>query len=129
VTYLGATSPRLDTFFITEDQSDIAAAKAGGQVLLLRTPEGRVFGGFSRRLYSATSVSPSVNYDTSIRTVVDNAPATGYTITTWGGGGSNGGPPQEFYIRFPAFVPETHDGTLQRPNGQSDVLYRAVLQP
>ncbi|MEY4577684.1 MAG: hypothetical protein RL701_2387 [Pseudomonadota bacterium] len=129
VTYVGTTSPRLDTLFITEDLADPTAAKAGGQVLLLSAEPGGVFGGFSRRLYSPTSVSPSVNYDTSIRTVVDNAPTAGYTITTWGGGGVNGGPAQEFYIRFPAFTPTTHEGILERPNGQPSVPYRAVLQP
>jgi hypothetical protein len=129
VTYVGTASPTLDTFYITEDQSDLTAAQAGGQLLLLRAPGGQAFGGFSRRLYSSTSVNPSVNYDTAIKSVHDNAPNVGYTITTFGGGGSNGGPPQEFYLRFPAFVPQTHTGMLERPNGQTAVPYRAVLQP
>lgn len=130
VTYLGDTSPQLDTFYITEDPSDLVGERAGGQLLLLHAQtDAHVFGGFSRRLYSATSVQPSASYDTAIRTVVDNAPAPGYTITTWGGGGSNGGPPQEFYLRFPAFLVATHDGMFERPNGQSSVPYRAVLQP
>jgi hypothetical protein len=126
VTYVGATSPALDILYITEDQTDLPGAKAGGQMLLLRDPVGHVFGGFSRRLYSATSVEPSVNYDTAIKSVHDNAPNVGYTITTYGGGSQE--MPIEFYIRFPAFVPETHNGMLER-DGLSDVPYRAVLQP
>jgi hypothetical protein len=129
VTYVGTTSPTLDTFYITENQTDLLATQAGGQILLLRGPQGDVFGGFSRRLYSATSINPTVNYDTPIKSVVNNAPEPGYTITTFGGGGSNGGPPQEFYIRFPAFVPMTHNGMLERPNDQPPIAYRAVLQP
>ncbi|HEX4351494.1 MAG TPA: hypothetical protein VHZ95_01245 [Polyangiales bacterium] len=129
VTYIGSTSPSLQTYYITEDQADMQAAEAGGQLLLLLGPTGNVFGGFSRRLYSPTSVTPSVNYDTPIKSVVDNAPMPGYTITTFGGGGSNGGPAQEFYIRFPAFLTETHDAMFDRPNGQASVAYRAVLQP
>jgi hypothetical protein len=126
VTYVGAASPTLDTLYITEDQSDLPAAKAGGQMLLLRDPAGHVFGGFSRRLYSSASVQPSVNYDTSIKSVEDNAPNPGYRITTYGGGTQ--GMPIDFYIRFPAFVPETHNGELERANSQPNVPYRAVLQ-
>jgi hypothetical protein len=129
VTYIGTTSPTLETFYVTEDQLDTTATKAGGQLLLLLDPGQRVFGGFSRRLYSATSVQPRGNYDTSIRSVHDNAPGPGYQITTFGGGGSNGGPPQEFYLRFPAFVPETHAGNYELPNHQGFVTYLAVLQP
>ncbi|HEY2732821.1 MAG TPA: hypothetical protein VGI70_02505, partial [Polyangiales bacterium] len=129
VTYVGDTSPTLKTFFITEDQADRNAVQAGGQLLLLLDPAAKVFGGFSRRLYSATSATPSVNYDTPIKSVVDNAPSPGYTITTFGGGGSNGGPAQEFYIRFPAFLTESHDGMFERPNSQPPIAYRAVLQP
>jgi hypothetical protein len=126
VTYVGATSPKLETLYVTEDQLDLTAAKAGGQMLLLLDQANHVFGGFSRRLYSASSVQPSVNYDTAIRSVEDNAPAPGYRITTWGGGSQE--MPIEFYIRFPAFLPETHDGELERANGLSNVPYRAVLQ-
>lgn len=126
VTYVGTESPTLDTLYVTEDQTDLSAVKAGGQMLLLRDPAGHVFGGFSRRLYSKSSVQPSVNYDTAIKTVHDNAPNPGYTITTFGGGSQE--VPIEFYIRFPAFVPMTHDGLLERANGLPDVPYRAVLQ-
>jgi hypothetical protein len=123
---VGSTSPTLDTLYITEDQSDTNAVKAGGQMLLLLDQANHVFGGFSRRLYSPSSVQPSVNYDTAIRSVTSNAPNPGYRITTWGGGSQ--GMPIEFYIRFPAFLPETHNGELERANGQSNVPYRAVLQ-
>jgi hypothetical protein len=126
VTYVGATSPTLDLLYVTEDQSDLLGAKAGGQMLLLRDPAGRVFGGFSRRLYSPTSVQATVNYDTAIKSVVNNAPNPGYTITTFGGGSVE--MPVEFYIRFPAFVPATHDGMLERANGLPSIPYRAVLQ-
>jgi hypothetical protein len=71
-------------------------------------------------------VQASVNYDTAIKSVVDNAPNAGYTITTYGGGSA--GMPVEFYIRFPAFVPATHDGMLERANGLPSIPYRAVLQ-
>jgi hypothetical protein len=126
VTYVGATSPALNTLYVTEDQLDLSGAKAGGQMLLLRDTAGHVFGGFSRRLYSESSVQPSVNYDTAIKTVEDNAPNPGYRITTFGGGSQE--VPIEFYIRFPAFVPMTHDGELERANDPSPVPYRAVLQ-
>lgn len=126
VTYVGATSPTLNTLYVTEDQLDTSAAKAGGQMLLLLDQANHVFGGFSRRLYSASSDQPHVNYDTAIRTVEDNAPDPGYRITTWGGGSQD--MPIEFYIRFPAFLPMTHSGVLERANGLSDVPYLAVLQ-
>jgi hypothetical protein len=126
VAYIGTTSPALSILYVTENQSDLSAAQAGGQMLLLRDPAGDVFGGFSRRLYSASSVQPSVNYDTAIKSVHTNAPNPGYTITTFGGGSQE--MPIEFYIRFPAFVPETHNGMLERANA-SPVPYRAVLRP
>ena len=126
VTYVGSTSPALNTFYITEDQLDLTAEKAGGQMLLLRDAVGHVFGGFSRRLYSASSVQPNANYDTAIKSVEDNAPNPGYRITTHGGGSQ--GMPIEFYIRFPAFLPETHNGEFERADGMPNVPYRAVLQ-
>lgn len=127
VAYLGAVSPIVDTFYITEDVTDLQAAKAGGQLLLLRTPAGVPFGGFSRRLYSATSVQPSVNYDTPIKTIMVNPDPNTYLIENYGGGYNNVA--VDFYVRFPAFQLDTHDGVLTRSDGVTQVPYRAVKQP
>jgi hypothetical protein len=124
---IGADAASVDTFYITEDLADSAALKAAGQMLILRTPAGAPFGGFSRRLYSATSIDPSVNYDTPVKSIVANTTTpVSYTIETWGGG-PPGEPPTPFSIHFPAFELQTHTGTLTREfGGTTD--YRAVLQ-
>jgi hypothetical protein len=132
VTYVGATSPTLETYYITEDLSDTSGAKAGGQLLLLLDAMGQPFGGFSRRLYSETSVGPSVNYDTPIKsiransTAADDAGTATYTIDTWGGGSA--GHSVDFYIRFPEFSLSSHTGSLLRSDGVSTASYRAVRQ-
>jgi hypothetical protein len=126
IAYLGSDSPSLQTYYVTEDQSDLNATKAGGQLLLLRTSEGLAFGGFSRRLYSAHSVNPSVNYDTPIKTLMLNADGMSYLIENWGGGSNGVSVP--YYVHFPAFELQTHNGTFTRSDGVTTVDYRAVLQ-
>lgn len=126
VAYLGSDSPTIDTYYITEDQSDLTAMQASGQILLLRTSTGRAFGGFSRRLYSAHSVTPSVNYDTPIKTLMLNPDGMTYLLENWGGGSN--GVSVEYYVHFPAFELQTHNGTMTRSDGVTTVPYRAVLQ-
>jgi hypothetical protein len=126
IAYLGAESPTLDTYYVTEDQSDLAADKSSGQLLLLRTSAGIAFGGFSRRLYSAHSVTPSVNYDTPIKTLMRNPDGITYLIENWGGGSA--GVMVDYYVHFPAFELRTHNGTMTRSDGVTTVNYRAVLQ-
>jgi hypothetical protein len=126
IAYLGAESPTLDTYYITEDQSDLSADTAAGQLLLLRTGSGNAFGGFSRRLYSAHSLNPSVNYDTPIKTLRRNPDGITYLIENWGGGSGN--VMVDYYVHFPAFELQTHNGTLTRSDGVTTVGYRAVLQ-
>lgn len=127
IAYLGTVAPTLDTYYITEDQSDLDARKASGQLLILRTREGQPFGGFSRRLYSASSIPPSVNYDTPLKTLTPNPDGLTYLIENYGGGSNGVAVP--FYVRFPAFELHTHNGTMTRSDGVTMVDYRAVLQP
>ena len=128
IAYLGADSPTLDTYFITEDLSDLTGDKAGGQLLLLRSGSGVAFGGFSRRLYSAHSVQPNANYDTPIKTLTLNPDGATYLIENWGGGGP-GGIMLPYYVHFPAFQLATHNGTFTQSDGVTTRGYRAVLQP
>lgn len=129
VLFLGKTQPTLDTFYVTEDVTDLEATKAGGQVLLLRDAAGVPFGGFTRRFYSATSVGPQVNYDTAVKQIVQNDDAgTTFTITNWGGG-SPDGTPSPYYIKFVAFELATHQGNLLSPFSLTLIPYRAVKQP
>jgi hypothetical protein len=128
IAYIGGESPKLDTYYITEDTGDEHAAKAGGQMLLLRAgASGPAFGGFSRRLLSATSVTPSVNYDTPLKTVMLNPDGATYMIENYGGGSNGVAVP--YYVHFPAFQLQTHAGTMTRSDGVTMVDYRAVLQP
>jgi hypothetical protein len=126
IAYLGDDSPTVDTYFITEDQSDLDATQASGQMLILRDTTGLAFGGFSRRLYSAHSVVPSVNYDTAIKTLMLNSDGMTYLIENWGGGSNGVAVP--YYVHFPAFELQTHNGTMTRSDGVTMVPYRAVKQ-
>lgn len=125
VAFLGDAVPTLETYHITEDLSDLAGSKAGGQVLLLRDGNGSAFGGFTRRLYSATSANPTVNFDTPIKLVTANDDGS-YLVENYGGGSAGMSIP--FYVRFPAFRLEDHDGAMVRADGMPDVPYRAVKQ-
>jgi hypothetical protein len=128
VASIGATTPVVETYYITEDQTDLDAVKAGGQMLILRDGvAGEPFGGISRRLYSADSVQPSGNYDTPIKSIMINLDPSTYRIQTYGGGGP-GGVAVEFYLLFPAFQLETHNGMFIGPDGMTEVPYRAVKQ-
>jgi hypothetical protein len=126
IAYLGDDSPTLDTYFITEDQTDLDAVQASGQMLILRDTTGLAFGGFSRRLYSAHSVAPSVNYDTAIKTLMLNPDGVTYLIENYGGGSNGVGVP--YYVHFPAFELQTHNGTMTRSDQITMVPYRAVKQ-
>jgi hypothetical protein len=123
---LSTDAPSLQTYFITEDQTDTLADKASGQMLLLIDNTGIAFGGLSRRLYSAHSTVPSVNYDTPIKTLTRSSDMLSYFIENYGGGGPNG--PVDFYVRFPTFELQTHNGTMTESDGVTMVDYRAVLQ-
>lgn len=126
IAYLGNDSPSVETYFVTEDQSDLDALKASGQMLILRDTTGLAFGGFSRRLYSAHSVVPSVNYDTAIKTLMRNPDGATYLIENWGGGSNGVAVP--YYVHFPAFELQTHNGSMTRSDGVTVVPYRAVKQ-
>jgi hypothetical protein len=134
ITYSGDVVPTLDTYYITEDLADNAAAKAGGQVLIFRDTMGKAFGGITRRLYSETSVEPSGNYDTPIQTFADNGIGDGgvetYSIQTYGGGGPGGVGSVPYYLWFPSFELMTHTGTFMttRVNPPASVPYLAVKQ-
>jgi hypothetical protein len=125
VAFVGTAVPTMETYHITEDQSDLSGSKAGGQVLLLRGQDGIAFGGFTRRLYSATSVNPVVNFDTPIKTVTHNDDGT-YLIENYGG--ASNGMPIPFYVRFPSFRLEDHNGSMVRADAMPPVPYRAVKQ-
>lgn len=127
VAYIGGDTPTLETYFVTEDQADLEAHKAGGQMLILRTGTGAAFGGWARELYSATSQHPSVGYDTPIHSIKRNTGTESWFIETYGGGGP-GGVALDYYIRFPAFELQTHNGTLVRGGNMQPLSYRAVQQ-
>ena len=126
IAYLGGDSPTVETYFITQDQSDLDALQASGQLLILRDTTGLAFGGFSRRLYSAHSVAPSVNYDTAIKTLMRNPDGVTYLIENWGGGSNGVAVP--YYVHFPAFELQTHNGTMTASDQVTLVPYRAVKQ-
>ena len=128
VAYMGKVAPTVQTYFITEDQLDLLAARAGGQMLLLLDPNGTPFGGFARRYYSALSIPPRVNYDTPVKQIMANGPdGEDFTITTWGGGSSDG-TPSPYYIKFDAFELATHTGNLFGPSSPTPIPYLAVQQ-
>jgi hypothetical protein len=139
VGYVGAAAPTLDAFYITEDQSDLLAAKAAGQVLLLSSG-GEPFSGFLRRVYSHDSVDPSVSYDVPLRAITKNSdaspgdagadasPSDAGTLATYDVF-SIGDPAEDvtkYRVRFPSFELGDHNGTLSTTNGSSEVNYRAV---
>ena len=126
IAYLSSDSPTAETYFITEDQSDLDAVKASGQLLILRDTTGLAFGGFSRRLYSAHSVAPSVSYDTAIKTLMRNPDGVTYLIENWGGGSNGVAVP--YYVHFPAFELQTHNGTMTAADQVTMIPYRAVKQ-
>lgn len=130
VSYLGTATPTLDTYFITEDLSDLSAAKASGQLLLFRDAAGVPFGGASRPLFSATSVPPTGDYSTPIYSITAAALVDGgvpsYAIQTYGGGGSGA-----YDLLFPAFELQTHTGqylTYVNSTAPTSVPYLAVQQ-
>ena len=128
IAYLGAETPALERYFVTEDPSDLDAQKAGGQMLILRSGDGTAFGGWARRLYRTASHNPSVGYDTPIKSIKKLTDSAAYFIETWGGG-SPSGAPLDYYIRFPAFELQTHNGSLLRGDTMQPLDYRAVRQP
>jgi hypothetical protein len=126
VSYVGTSAPTLDTFLVSEDPSDLTAAKAGGEILLL-SQAGLPFSGFLRRFYSPTSNVPSVSYDVPLRSVApsgssDAGDAT-YALTAYGDPAEA---PTKFRAQWPAFETRTHEGTMRTANGDSSVSYRAV---
>lgn len=120
VPYVGTAAPTVETYYVTEDQGDTDAAKAGGQVLLLVDGTTNVFGGFLRRLFSDTSRPPMVSYDAPLAGIYVNADGTDYTVVT-------AGPTSGSYgVYFPAFQRQTHDGALHWFGSTDPVPYRAV---
>jgi hypothetical protein len=128
VAYVGASAPALETFLITEDQTDTSASKAGGEVLLL-SQGGMPFSGFLRRWYSPTAVVPSISYDVPLRSVAANgssdAGVSTYTLTAYGDPAED---PTKFRAKWPAFEMATHQGTMLSADGSHSVSYRAVLR-
>lgn len=141
VGYVGTAAPTLDTFYITEDPTDLLATKAAGQVVLL-SAEGEPFSGFLRRVYSHDSTTPSVSYDVPLREITRNAEgdldAGGIPADAgWLDAGTAatydifaiGDPAQDltkYRVRYPRFELGDHNGILSTANGASQVEYRAV---
>lgn len=151
VAYIGTTAPTLDSFYITEDPSDLQAAQAAGQVMILSSG-GEPFSGFLRRVYSHDSLAnPSVSYDVPLREITRNVGLVDAGIAldaaapdaalTDGGAASDAGVPvtydiysigdpfqdlTKYRVRFPRFQLGDHDGTLFTANGASQIPYRAV---
>jgi hypothetical protein len=144
VGYIGAAAPVLSTYYVTEDPEDVQASKAAGQVLLLSSG-GEPFSGFLRRVYSATSVDPSVSYDVPLREITKNTGEEVDAGTAADAGAdaaasdaeevasydifSIGDPAQDvtkYRVRFPRFELRDHTGTLSTANGATQVEYRVV---
>ena len=142
VSYIGTAAPTLSAFLITEDPTDLVGAKAAGQVVLL-SQGGEPFSGFLRRVYSETSLTPSVSYDVPLRDITRN-PADADADAGVGAGDAAapdgvappsydvyaiGDPFQDlskYRVRFPRFVLDDHVGTLVTANGAAEVDYRAI---
>ena len=120
VPFVGTAAPTVETYYVTEDPSDTDAVHAGGQVLLLVDGATNVFGGFLRRLFSATSRPPQVSYDAPLVSIVANSDGTDYTAMT--AGPTNG----SYGVEFPAFQRATHDGGYLQAGSSTPVPYRAV---
>lgn len=143
VSFLGTAAPTLDSYYITEDPTDLLAAKAGGQVMLLSSG-GEPFSGFLRRVYSHDSVQPSGSYDVPLREISKNTEGAD-AGTDSGAGAADAGlvagprpsydvyaigdPAQDtskYRVRFPHFELGDHNGTLFTVNGTASAPYRAV---
>ena len=146
VGYIGAVAPTLESYYITEDPSDLLATQAAGQVMLLSS-DGEPFAGFLRRVYSHDSPTPSVSYDVPLRAIAKNtdvvdagvaaAPAdAGFDAAATDAGVAAsydiyaiGDPFQDvtkYRVRYPRFELRDHTGTLFTANGAGQVEYRAV---
>ena len=122
VPYVGSVSPTLETYHITRSQADTSAAQADGQILLILDPSSNILGGFSRRLYSATSSGGGTGYDTPLRTFSLNSGGTTYNIENYGSSATTS------YLKFPTFSRSNHDSTFTNVSDSSTVNYRAVKQ-
>jgi hypothetical protein len=142
VGYVGEAAPSLDSYYITEDPSDLLASQAAGQILLLSSG-GEPFSGFLRRVYSHDSVTPSVSYDVPLREITKNSSDASDAASDAAASDAGldagtlstydviaiGDPKEDltkYRVRYPRFVLGNHTGTFFTANGASQLPYRAV---
>lgn len=113
VPYAGALAPTLEAYHV--GQAGAPLSQANGQLLLIAGGDGRLLGGFTRRLYSEASASPMLNWDTPLRRIEDNGDGS-FLIESIGGYGPGGMGMIDYYIQFSAFQRRSHDGELRSGN-------------
>ncbi len=115
---LGEVSPQLRTFHIYQVAGH--PETAGGQILVLMDSQGNVLGGYTRRLFSETSLGMSGNFDTACKTWNNNGDGS-YSFE------NIGSTFDDYYMRYDAFRLEDHTATYLTRNGTT-VTYWAVKQ-
>jgi len=122
VAYVGETTPTLEVYHVCEG-GGCAANTSGAQVLLLFDNNNNILGGFTRRLFSQTSVAASFAFDTPLKSSADNGDST-YTIENFGSTAVGPG-----YVKFDDFRRSNHQSTYTSPqSGGAPVTYNAQLQ-
>ena len=124
VPVLDTGDPTLEAYHICEGASCSVTA-AGGQVLLLFNSASVLLGGFTRRLYSATSTSMAFYYDTAFKTPTKNSDGS-YTLENYGSSYDGTG-----YLKFSSFsrvsaVGGTASGNYTKGDGTSSTAFTAT---
>ena len=111
VPYVGASTPSLERYYIIEN---IDHPETLGGIILLVVDSGSdaVLAGFTRRYFSDTSVAPSVNFDTPLKTINKNTDGS-YVLENYGSSEDT------YYARYANFKRRTHSGTYTTPAGTS----------
>ncbi len=118
---LGTASPTLEAYHVCEGAA-CAENTASGQILLLFDTVDNFLGGFTRRLLSQTSATPSVNYDTAFR-VFSKIDSTHVSFANYGSSSTTS------YVTFNNFTRADHQGTMiNNQGGDASITYEAYRQ-
>ncbi len=120
VPYVGSNTPTLERYYVIEDSVVNPTFESVGAMVLLVTDSvtGNVLAGFTRRLFSDSSVPPSANYDTPLKQITDNHDGT-WRLENYGSTATGTG-----YIVFPAFRRSSHASSYLTESGTS-IAYHA----
>ena len=115
VPYVGTSTPSLERYYVIENSvADPSFEKVGEMVLLVAdSVTGNVLAGFTRRLFSESSVPPSTNFDTPLKQITNNHDGTWY-LESYGSTATDTG-----YVRFPHFRRGIHSSSYLTPAGTS----------